>query len=301
MLCIFSIDVEDWFHILDLPSTPALSEWDALPSCVEKNFRKLLDLLSERNVKATCFFLGWIAEKFPHLIREAKRRGHEIASHGYSHRLVHKMTPQEFYEDVRRSKNAIEDISGRPVLGYRAPGFSMTKDTPWFFRLLATAGYQYDSSVLPAPHMHGDAWNGNIAPYVVETAAGSVIEFPVSVQPVLGRPICFFGGGHLRLFPYWLIHSMTAEILRQGRPVVFYVHPREIDPDHPRLPMNLVRRFKSYVNLQSTETKIRRLLADQVICSFEAYLKSSSTQFGHPLRWDARPSLLKDMGESRGA
>lgn len=301
MLCIFSIDVEDWFHILDLPSTPALSEWDGLPSCVEKNFQKLLDLLSERDVKATCFFLGWIAEKFPHLVHEAKKRGHEIASHGYSHRLVHQMTPQEFYEDVTRSKKAIEDISGRPVLGYRAPGFSMTKDTQWFFPLLAAAGYQYDSSVLPAPHGHGGVWGGNIAPYIVGTPAGSLIEFPVSVQPIFGRPICFFGGGHLRLFPYWLIHSMTAEILRQGRPVVFYVHPREIDPDHPRLPMNLVRRFKSYVNLQTTEKKIRRLLADQVICSFETYLKNSSTQLGHSLRWDASPSFLKDMGESRGA
>src|SRR5947209_14895215 len=125
---IFTVDVEDWFHILDSPSAPDISQWNSLPSCVERNFIKLLDLFSEKDVRVTCFFLGYIAHRFPHLVREANLRGHEIASHGYSHRLIYTMTPQEFMEDARKSREILENIIGRPVAGYRGPGFSVTED-----------------------------------------------------------------------------------------------------------------------------------------------------------------------------
>jgi polysaccharide deacetylase family protein (PEP-CTERM system associated) len=276
MKCIFSIDVEDWFHILDLASTPEVAQWDALPSRVEKNFWTLLDVLSETNTRVTCFFLGWVAERFPHLVREAVARGHEIASHGASHRLVYQMTPNEFFEDAVRSKKTLEDISGQLVFGYRASGFSVTENTPWFFENLIAAGYRYDSSVFPALRGHGGLRNGRIAPYRLGAAA-EFVEFPMSVESVSGQSICFFGGGYLRFFPYPLIKIMTRRVLNQGRPVIFYVHPREIDPEHPRLPMGWKRRFKCYVNLGSTEDKIRKIVSEFEMVTFREFLETEAT------------------------
>jgi len=268
MKCIFTVDVEDWFHILDVPSTPPLSEWDALPSRVEKNFLKLLDIFSEHDVRVTCFFLGWVAEKYPHLVKEADHRGHEVASHGYAHRLVYEMTREEFLQDARRSKEILEGIVGHSIFGYRSSGFSVTEKTPWFFETLVEAGFRYDSSVFPAPREHGGMDGAQLAPYTVQTSQGVLTEFPITVTKVLGKPLCFFGGGYLRLFPYFLIKRMTTRVQREGRPVVFYVHPREVDPDHPRLRMGAVRRFKSYVNLASTEPKLRRLITDFGLITF---------------------------------
>jgi polysaccharide deacetylase family protein (PEP-CTERM system associated) len=277
---IFSIDVEDWYHILDVPSAPALSDWDALPAHVEKNFLRMLDILGETSARATCFFIGHIAKRFPALVREAKARGHEIASHSYEHRLVYTMTPTEFAEDARRAREVLEDISGGPVLGFRASGFSVTEATPWFFEKLIEAGYAYDSSIFPASRGHGGLKSGQLAPHGRDTAAGKLAEFPVTVTDVLGKRLCFFGGGYLRLFPYPLIKRMSRAVLDQGRPVIFYVHPREIDPDHPRLPMSASRRFKTYVNLDTTEGKIRRILADFPVTTFGDYLAEHRSAFG---------------------
>ena len=271
MKCIFSIDVEDWFHILDLPTAPQPAQWDSQPSCVEKNFLRLLDILDEGNAKCTCFFLGWVARRFPELVREAQKRGHEIASHGDQHLLVYEAGPDRFLADATTSKKTIEDISGEAVRGYRASGFSVTEDSPWFFDKLVEAGYQYDSSVFPAVRGHGGMRNGHFAPYRTGANA-SLLEFPISVEPVAGKAICFFGGGYLRFFPYGVVKTMTNRVLKQGRPAIFYVHPREIDPSHPRLEMNWKRRFKSYYNLQSTETKIRKLQRDFELTTFRSYI-----------------------------
>jgi len=265
---IFSVDVEDWFHILDLPNVPTIAEWGSLPSRVEKNFCKLLDIFSEYDVQVTCFFLAWVGERFPHLVKEAAARGHEIASHGYAHRLVYEQTRGEFYNDVRRARLLLQDVAGAPVTGYRAPGFSTTEETPWFFDALAEAGYEYDSSVFPAPRGHGGMREGRREPHRVDNGDG-ILELPISVADVMGNPVCFFGGGYLRLFPYWLIKKKAQEVLAEGRPVIFYIHPREIDPAHPRLPMRRFRQFKSYVNLQSTEAKLRRLLQDFPVTTFQ--------------------------------
>jgi polysaccharide deacetylase family protein (PEP-CTERM system associated) len=265
---IFSVDVEDWFHILDVPSSPTISEWAGLPSHVEKNFRKLLDIFSECNVQVTCFFLGWIGEKFPHLVKEAAARGHEVASHGYGHQLVFRQTRDQFYNDVRRARLLLEDVAGTPVLGYRAPGFSTTDETPWFFDTLSKAGYQYDSSLFPAARGHGGVADGRREPHRIGEDEG-LIELPISVADMMGKRICFFGGGYLRLFPYWLIRKKAKEVLAEGRPVVFYIHPREIDPKHPRLPMSRKRTFKSYVNLDSTEWKVRQLLKEFPVTTFQ--------------------------------
>ena len=267
---IFSVDVEDWFHILDVPSAPAISEWSGLPSRVERNFNKLLDIFSEYDVQVTCFFLGWVGERFPHLVREAVARGHEVASHGYGHRLVYEQQRDEFCDDVRRARLLLEDIAGAQVIGYRAPGFSTTEETPWFFDALADAGYQYDSSVFPAPRGHGGMRNGRRDPHRVRE---DLLEMPITVADVMGQPMCFFGGGYLRLFPYWLVKKKARGVLAEGRPVVFYIHPREIDPAHPRLPMSASRRFKSYVHLESTEAKIRHVLQDFPVTTFQKAIR----------------------------
>lgn len=269
---IFSTDVEDWFHILDIPSLPPLSSWDNLPPRVEGNFLHLLDIFLERKVHVTCFFLGWVGEHYPYLVRRAVRDGHEIASHGYAHRLTYEMGRAAFYEDALRARKVLEDISGEAVVGYRSAGFSARRDTPWFFEMLAEAGYKYDSSVFPAKCGHGGISEYRREPHEVAGNTSSIMEFPITVADFFGKAVCFFGGGYLRLFPYPLIRSMARQVLSEGRPVVFYIHPREIDPHHPRLPMNLKRRFKSYVNLASTEAKLQCILKEFPTTTFRAYM-----------------------------
>ena len=276
--CIFSVDVEDWFHIRDLDAGPGMEEWERLESRVDGNFRRLLDLFDEHGARVTCFFLGWIAERHPDLVKEAARRGHEVASHGYAHQLVYQQTPDEFLADIRRAKGIVEEAAGTAVHGYRSPGFSCTADTPWFFDKLEEAGYLYDSSVFPARRGHGGMEDARLEPHVID--GHRLIEFPITVAPVAGRNICFFGGGYLRLFPYRLVRSMARRVLEDDRPVVFYVHPREIDPAHPRLAMPAVRRFKSYVNLKTTEPKIHGLLKDFTVAPFIDFIRGDSSLSG---------------------
>ena len=273
MRCILSIDVEDWFHILDVPGAPGISEWERLPSRVEVGMRKLLEILATANSRATFFFLGWIAERNPHLVLETRDCGHEIASHGYSHDLVYRMGADRFFEDARRSKAILEDITGKRVLGFRASGFSLTEATPWFFDKLMEAGYAYDSSLFPAPRQHGGMRVTARAPFKITDAPRPFYEFPISVVNIFGKPLCLFGGGYLRLFPYRLIRKMAQKVLGEHRPVIFYIHPREVDPEHPRMQMPLLRRFKSYVNLTTTEPKLRNILRDFEITSFEDFIR----------------------------
>jgi polysaccharide deacetylase family protein (PEP-CTERM system associated) len=183
------------------------------------------------------------------------------------------MTPTEFYDDALRARLLLEDTAGCAVYGYRCPGFSTTMETPWFFKTLAAAGYRYDSSVFPAKRAHGGMPHAARLPHIVEAGQHTkLLEFPISIAELCGKSMCFFGGGYLRLFPYWLIRRMTNQVLNSGRPVVFYVHPREIDPHHPRLAMNICRRFKCYVNLGTTETKIRHILDDFAVTTFRNFL-----------------------------
>lgn len=273
---IFSIDVEDWFNLSGTGFEPPVAQWDRLESRVERNLRALFELLAERGSTATCFIIGYFAKRFPHLVREAVAAGHEIASHSYFHRLIYDMSAEEFYQDAVASRKLLEDISGKPVRGYRAPAFSVTEQTPWFFDRLAAAGYEYDSSVFPAPHQTGGLATAQFAPHRIETAAGTLTEFPITVVRVLQKPMCFFGGGYLRLFPYRLIRSMGRRALDENRPIVFYIHPREIDPDQPRLPLSRRRRFTCYVNLRSTRPKLQHILRDFDVSSFEQYIAGAS-------------------------
>ncbi|MGO9336612.1 MAG: XrtA system polysaccharide deacetylase [Terracidiphilus sp.] len=259
---VFTIDVEDWFHILDVAGTPDIAAWDSLPPRVEPNFRALLDLLDSFHVKATCFVLGWVAKRFPGLVREAAERGHDIASHGYGHQIVRGLSRAHFREDIRTAKAVIEDAIGLPVHGYRTPGFSITWETPWAFDEIIRAGYTFDSSVFPTSHGHGGVPGSPRHPYIIHSAAGSLVEYPVSVADTPFGPRCCFGGGYLRLTPLWLMQAMAKRVRGEGRGVIWYIHPREIDPAHPQLQMSFKRRFKSYVNLRGTAAKLRAILQE---------------------------------------
>ncbi len=268
---ILTVDVEDWFHILEVEGTPDLAAWSGLESRVERGTERLLELFEGEGVKVTWFFLGWVAERHPGLVRRAAA-GHEIACHGYAHQLVYTQTEAEFSQDLERAKGILEEASGGEVLGYRAPGFSITPATPWAFDAIAAAGFRYDSSVFPGPRGHGGLPGAPLAPYRVETRAGVLSELPVSVVALGPKRLCFFGGGYLRITPYPLIRAMAGLVNLRGRPVVYYVHPREVDPAHPRLEMSALRRFKSYVNLGTTEAKLRALVRDQRVGTMRSWL-----------------------------
>lgn len=272
--CVFSVDVEDWFHILDLPSTPPLEQWPTLQSDVVKNTRRMLAIFRQHDVRCTLFFLAWVAERWPDLVKEAVDDGHEIASHGYAHELVYSITEQRFFDDIRKAREIIERAAGTTVLGYRCPGFSVTVETPWFFDRVREAGYLYDSSVWPGSRGHGGLPSAPSVPHVITTRHGQLVEFPISQGSIFGRPMYFFGGGYLRLFPYGLIKRKVAGVLAENRPVIFYLHPREIDPEQPRLPMSLKRRFMTYVGMRTTEPKMRALFRDHKFTTFARLLET---------------------------
>ncbi len=255
----FSCELEDWFHILDSDVAPRMEEWPGPPLRAEKSVHRLLELFEEYDVRATFFCLGWMAERIPQLVRQCQRAGHEIGSHGYGHVLAYRVGPRAFLEDIVRSKKILEDITGEEVIGFRSPGFCVREDNRWVFDVVLEAGYTYDASVFPARHGHGGLSYANPNPHTIQTQTGSLVEIPTSTVKFLGRRMCFFGGGYLRLSPLPLIRWGVGRLHRKGRPLIVYVHPREIDPDHPRLPLCLLRRFKCYVNLRSTMPKLRWL------------------------------------------
>ena len=266
----FSCELEDWFHILDSDRVPDIEEWSRLPLRAERGIDRLLELLDETNVKGTFFCLGWMAERMPHVVRRCQEAGHEIGSHGYGHVLAYRVGRRGFLDDIVRSKRILEDLTGEEVVGFRSPGFSVKEDNRWVFDVVAEAGYRYDASVFPAPHGHGGLRRANPGPHVVETESGPLVEIPMSTVPLLGRRMCLFGGGYLRLAPLWLIRWGVKHLHRAGQPLIVYIHPREVDPDHPRLPLPLKRRFKCYVNLRSTMAKLRWLCTHHEFTTMKA-------------------------------
>lgn len=274
---IISIDVEDWFHILEIESVSDIYKWENIESRIERNFMMMMSILEEKNIKTTCFFLGWIAEKYPNLVQEAYKNGHEIASHGFAHKLIFNQTQKQFFEDVYKTKQILEDIVSIEVIGYRAPGFSIVPETIWAFSNLAKAGYKYDSSLFPAKRGHGYYLEANLRPFKIREL--DFYEFPITVIPLLLNNICFFGGGYLRLFPYWLINIMERIVEKDNRPIIYYIHPREIDIDQPKLNMSKIRKFKSYTNLKTVEKKLNKIIAKNKYLSFSKYLKKYGKYF----------------------
>lgn len=277
ILNILTIDVEDWFHICGLDNgVNDINIWHEYENRVLTNTDRILKILKSKDVKATFFILGWIAEQYPQLVRQIKEEGHEIATHGYVHRLVYEQSPEEFFEDLKKSIDIIEGITKTKVIGNRSAGFSITKKTPWAFDIIAKAGLRYDSTVFPVSREHGGFNGAKRDSHTIKTAFGSIKEFPISVTSVLGREIAFSGGGYLRLFPYWFIKRSIEKLNKEGVSAVVYLHPRDLDPDQPRMKMPLKRRFKSYINLSTAEVKLKSLINDFNFVPIKEMIKRQS-------------------------
>lgn len=276
MNTVFSIDVEEWFHILETDSVSKdISEWDQYPSRINESMSMLLDVLDKHHVKATLFFLGWVAEKYPHLVKEAVERGHEIASHGYYHDLVYELGYKKFRKDIGRSKALLEDISGTEVKGYRAPGFSLTPEASWAYPALIEEGFSYSSSIYPAKRAHGFFTEFGDEPREVIYEGKTLLEFPMTVLDAPFTSLSCFGGGYFRLFPFVWYKAAAEMIKKQRKNLIFYIHPRDIDEKQPKLDLPAVRKFKSYINVGSALSKIDKMLDVERYISFEEVIANT--------------------------
>jgi len=256
-----TIDVEYYFQVSALAPHFPRKNWDAVPCRVERNVDLILDLLDQRGAKATFFTLGWVAERYPQLVRRIAEGGHEVASHGYSHERASAMTPKAFLADIALAKAVLEDIAGKKVTGYRAPSFSIGMQNLWAHDTIAEAGYVYSSSVYPVKHDHYGIPDAPRFPYLL---ASGLMEIPVTTMRLLGRNWPAGGGGYFRLLPYAVSRWQIARVNRDDkRPAIFYFHPWEVDPDQPRVAEASAKaRFRHYVNLSRTENRLKRLLGD---------------------------------------
>ena len=256
-----TIDVEDYFQVSAFAPYIQRSAWESMPCRVEQNIDRILALLSDTNVKATFFTLGWIAERYPELVRRVAQSGHELASHGFSHQRATDQGRDEFLADIRLAKAILEDISGHAVNGYRAPSFSVGPSNPWASECIGEAGYRYSSSVYPIRHDH---YGVPDAPRFAHESSAGVLELPVATVRMFRANWPAGGGGYFRLLPYTISRWSIRHINNvDGKPAMFYFHPWELDPDQPRVQgPGAKSRFRHYLNLKHTEPRMRRLLAD---------------------------------------
>jgi polysaccharide deacetylase family protein (PEP-CTERM system associated) len=258
---LLTIDVEEWFHTSALGPYIREDDWEVLPSRLKPQVGRILDILDRMGAKATFFVLGWVAERFPELVREIDAHGHEIASHGYRHRLIYDLSPDKFREYLTRSKAILEDIIGKPVIGYRATSFSIVTRTLWALDMIKEAGFLYDSSIFPIGHH--DLYGIEGFPRYPYAHVNGLVEIPPSTLKILGKNIPFGGGGYFRLYPYWLTWLGIRKINREGYPAMVYLHPWELNSDCPRvIQADRRTRFRQYVNLRKTEPRLKRLLMD---------------------------------------
>ncbi len=272
-----TIDVEDYFHVSAFEKISPPESWAARECRVEKNTDLILQILDEYGVKATFFILGWVAEHYPQLVRDIARQGHEIACHGYLHQRVGLQNREKFREDIRHAKSLLEDQAGRPVIGYRAPSYSITRQTSWAFDELIDAGFSYDSSIFPMRHdFYGIPDWPRFSGYAVkrqgvwvaaekpQQGEKAIREVPITTLHLWGKNLPIAGGGYFRLLPYRITRWGLRHInLQEQRPFVFYLHPWEFDPNQPRMVGATAKsRFRHYLNLQRTEKRFRCLLRD---------------------------------------
>jgi polysaccharide deacetylase family protein (PEP-CTERM system associated) len=259
-----TVDVEDYFHVAALAPSIPRETWASREPRVVANTQRLLAILGQFGVRGTFFILGWVAERYPQLVRDIAACGHEIACHGFSHRLVYEQSPEEFYEETRRAKNLLEDISGSAVHGYRAASYSIVRKSLWALDILADLGFVYDSSIFPVRHDRYGIPDAERVPHRMSTPKGkSIVEWPLATARILGMRLPVAGGGYFRLLPYRLSRWGLASInRREMRPFIFYLHPWEIDPAQPRVSATWLSRFRHYTNLEKCEERLRRLLSE---------------------------------------
>jgi polysaccharide deacetylase family protein (PEP-CTERM system associated) len=259
-----TVDVEDYFHVAALSKAIDRSSWGDMEYRADVSTRRLLDVFEQSDIRATFFILGWVAKRSPDLIREIHRRGHEVASHGMSHKLVFDQTPEEFARETYESKALLEDIIGAPVLGYRASTYSITRRSLWALDILSEAGFAYDSSIFPIRHDVYGIPDAKVVPSRIATPKGaSIVEFPMSTAPMFGARLPVSGGGYFRLLPYWLTRAGLNKLNHTlERPFIFYLHPWEIDPEQPRVRTSWKSRLRHYTNLDQCEARLRRLILE---------------------------------------
>lgn len=278
-----TFDVEDYFHVSAFDRAETRRRWDSFESRVCRNTDRLLALLDGTSTRATFFVLGWVAERHPDLVRRIAAAGHELASHGYAHRLVYESGPESFRDDLRRAKDAIAAASGVEVAGYRAPSFSITPRSSWALDVLAEEGYVFDSSVFP---VRRDRYGWPGAPrfaHEIARPAGRLIEIPPSTVRLGGLTLPVCGGGYFRLYPYSLTRGAIGIINRERQPAIVYLHPWEIDPGQPRQEGSALSRFRHYVNIGDTERRLRQLLADFAFGPITSAVAAARTGAGAPV------------------
>jgi len=256
---ILTFDIEDWFHILDNKKTKSSSDWSKFDSRIRIGMDLVYDILEKTEKSATFFVVGWMAEKYPEIIREISDRGFEIGSHTHLHQLAYDQDRETFYNDVEKSIKTLEDCSGKKVSSFRAPGFSITKNNKWAFEVLHELGITKDSSVFPASRAHGGLPSYNAAiPSIIDYNGIKLKEFPINTHSIFGKPFIFSGGGYFRILPYKIIENWTL----QSNYVMTYFHPRDFDIHQPIVPgLSLPRRFKSYVGIKNCKPKLERWLS----------------------------------------
>lgn len=277
---VLSVDVEDYFQVEAFAGSVSRDSWDKYPSRVVTNTERLLDLFDEHRTQATFFFVGWVAERFPRLVQEVHRRGHELACHSFWHRTVYSLTPEEFRRDTRAARQAIEQAAGVSVLGYRAPTWSITADCLWALDILAEEGFIYDSSIYPIHHDLYGVPGAERFPYTRTCSNGmSLREFPPATVRLLGLDLPAAGGGYLRIFPFAYTDMVMARYERHYRqPAVVYLHPWEVDPGQPRIPAKLRSRFRHYTNLRRMESRLVRLLGKYRFWRFQDALAAEGME-----------------------
>ena len=262
MIHSLSFDIEEHFQVAAFDCPARRRQWDVLHSRVERSTETILSLLEEVNVQATMFILGWVAERHGEMVKRIAAAGHEIACHGYSHELISVQSPSKFREDIRSAKKILEDLTGKAVLGYRAPTFSITKETKWALPILVEEGYLYDSSIVPAVHDSYGIPDASPRIHSLETSSGVLWEVPPSTCKVGWMRMPIGGGGYFRLLPYRLFKWLLKQVESEGTPLVMYFHPWELDPDQPKMKGSWLSGFRHYVNLQKTQGRMSALLQD---------------------------------------
>ena len=260
-----TIDVEDYYQVAAFKDQIAPSDWSSQVSRVERNTHKFLEITEEHSVTATFFFLGWVADQFPNMVREVVAAGHEVACHGYSHQLIYEQSQETFKQETLRSKALLEDQAQTSVAGYRAASYSVTPKSLWALDIISEAGFEYDSSIYPIRHDNYGLQGGPHTPYKIELRNGAcLVEFPITTAPIASLNIPVGGGGYFRLLPYFLTRWFLQR--RQkfvDAPFVFYLHPWELDPDQPRIEgASPKSRFRHYLNLDKVEARLDALLTD---------------------------------------
>jgi len=260
-----TIDVEDYFHVAALSQVVRPDQWDQQPSRVVDNTHKILQLFADKQIHGTFFVLGWVAERYPELVKEISALGHEVASHGYSHQLIYGQSPEVFRAETHRSKQILEDLSQAPILGYRAASYSITTKSLWALDILTELGFTWDSSIFPVYHDNYGIPDTPNEPYRIQTRNGLMLtEFPLTAAKIAGLNIPAAGGGYFRQFPYPLF-KLLFQRASQGNsvPKIFYLHPWEVDPDQPRFnEASWFSRFRHYTNLDQCEKRLNRLIDD---------------------------------------